>query len=154
MAANVSNIASGKITAATPDGRRAGEPLSDAASPTYGADKLGPTAVINSVSKPDYTCSEVGSVINQKYNPVLFEGDERMKKMAALVKTYFQKGGQEIQINIVDANTLRDALQHPEKHAGLMVRVSGFSARFVELDRAVQLDIIARTEHQASNGAA
>lgn len=154
MAANVSNIASGEITAATPDGRRAGAPLSDAASPTYGADRLGPTAVIHSVSKPDYTYSEVGSVVNQKYSPALFAGDERLNKMAALVKTYFQMGGQEIQINIVEAETLRDAIRHPEKHAGLMVRVSGFSARFVELDRAVQLDIIARTEHQASGGAA
>lgn len=74
MAANVSNIAAGKIIAATPDGRRAGEPLSDAASPTYGRDVRGATATLNSVSKPDYTKVACGTVLNQKFSPSMFEG--------------------------------------------------------------------------------
>ena len=150
IAANTNNISSGYLTAATPDGRKARAPLSDAGSPTYGADKNGPTAVINSITRVDYTNSEVGSVLNQKFSPSLLDSDEKLDKMTALLKTYFQKGGQEIQINIIDTKTLRDAMAHPENYPNLMIRVSGFSARFVELDRSVQLDIIARTEHMVS----
>ncbi len=145
MAANTSNIWAGKILAATPDGRLAGEPLSDAASPTYGKDTRGATATINSVTKPDYTQVACGTVINQKFSPSMFEGDKR-KKLLTLIKTYIKKGGQEMQINATSREVLADAMEHPENYPNLVVRVSGFSALYVTLARDVQLDILNRTQ--------
>lgn len=145
MAANTSNISAGNSIGATPDGRLAGEPLSDAASPTYGRDVRGATASIQSLSKPDYTYVATGSVVNQKYSPAMFS-DQKRSKLLALIRTYFAKGGQEIQINATSPEVLRDAMDHPEKYPDLVVRVSGFSAYYVTLDRAVQLDILNRTQ--------
>ena len=146
-AANVNNIGAGSIINATPDGRKRGEPLSDAASPTYGRDQKGVTAVVNSVTKPDYTKVACGSVINQKFSPSVFD-DDRRAKLLALIKTYFKKGGQEIQINSTSRETLIDAMEHPENYQSLVVRVSGFSARYVTLEKAVQHDILNRTQHE------
>ena len=146
-AANISNIHAGKIIGATPDGRKSGEPLSDAASPTYGRDVRGPTVTINSVSKPDYTKVACGSVVNQKYSPSMFS-DEKRQKLAALIRTYFKKGGQEIQINSTSRETLEKAMAEPENYKNLVVRVSGFSAFYVNLDRDVQLDILNRTQQE------
>lgn len=146
-AANVSNIHAGKIINATPDGRRRGEPLSDAASPTYGRDTRGATSTVNSLSKPDYTKVACGSVVNQKFSPSMFTAEKR-KKLMALIKTYFKKGGQEIQINATSREILIDAIDHPEKYQNLVVRVSGFSAFYVTLDKDVQLDILNRTQQE------
>ena len=146
-AANVSNIYAGKIINATPDGRLRGEPLSDAASPTYGKDTRGATATINSLSKPDYTKVACGSVVNQKFSPSMFTKEKRQKLMA-LIKTYFKNGGQEIQINATSREVLIDAMEHPEKYQNLVVRVSGFSAFYVTLDKDVQLDILNRTQQE------
>ncbi len=145
MAANTSNIWAGKTLAATPDGRLAGEPLSDAASPTYGKDTRGATATIHSVTKPDYSQVACGTVINQKFSPSMFEGEKR-KKLLTLVKTYFKMGGQEMQINATSREVLADAMEHPENYQSLVVRVSGFSALYVTLARDVQLDILNRTQ--------
>lgn len=145
-AANVSNIYAGQTINATPDGRLRGEPLSDAASPTYGRDVSGSTAVIKSVSKPDYTKVACGSVVNQKYSPSSFD-EKNIEKMRALVKAYFKLGGQEIQINATSRKTLEDAMKHPENHKNLVVRVSGFSAIYVDLQKEVQTDILNRTQH-------
>lgn len=145
MAANINNISAGRLIGATPDGRHAGEPLSDAASPTYGKDVRGATATVNSISKPDYTRVACGSVINQKYSPSMF-GDGKRSKLLALIRTYFAKGGQEIQINATSTKVLKDAMDHPEKYPNLVVRVSGFSAIYVTLSRDVQLDILSRTQ--------
>ena len=144
-AANTSNIYAGKVINATPDGRKRGEPLSDAASPTYGRDFQGPTATINSVSKPDYTLVACGTVVNQKYSPAIFQ-DENRPKLLALIRTYFQKGGQEIQINATSREILENARKDPEKYKNLVVRVSGFTALYVTLDPAVQEDILSRTQ--------
>lgn len=146
-AANTSNISAGKVINATPDGRLAGEPLSDAASPTYGRDTRGATSTINSLTKPDYTKVACGSVVNQKFSPATFTPEKR-KKLASLIKTYFKKGGQEIQINATSRETLLDAMDHPENYADLVVRVSGFSAFYVTLDRDIQLDILHRTQQE------
>jgi formate C-acetyltransferase len=146
-AANVSNIYAGRIINATPDGRLRGEPLSDAASPTYGRDTRGATSTLSSVSKPDYTKVACGSVVNQKFSPAMFT-DENRKKLMALIKTYFKKGGQELQINATSRETLLDAIDHPEKYQNLVVRVSGFSAFYVTLDKGVQLDILNRTQQE------
>ena len=145
MAANTSNIWAGMQIGATPDGRRAGEPLSDAASPTYGRDLKGATSTLLSVSKPDYTRCACGTVVNQKYSPAMFE-DGKREKLAALIRVYFAKGGQEIQINATSAEVLRDAMEHPEQYGSLVVRVSGFSALYVTLAREVQEDILRRTQ--------
>ncbi len=147
MASNISNIHAGAIIGATPDGRCAGEPLSDAASPTYGKDMGGATVTVNSVSKPDYTKVACGTVINQKFSPEMFS-DKNRQKLLALVKTYFKKGGQEMQINATSRKVLEDAMAHPENYGSLVVRVSGFSAYFVTLDPRVQRDILNRTQHQ------
>jgi len=146
-ASNISNIRAGKIINATPDGRRRGEPLSDAASPTYGRDTRGATATINSLSKPDYTNVACGSVVNQKFSPSMFTPEKR-KKLMALIKAYFKKGGQEIQINSTSREILIDAMEHPENYQNLVVRVSGFSAFYVTLDKDVQLDILNRTQQE------
>ena len=146
-AANVNNISAGKIINATPDGRLRGEPLSDAASPTYGRDTRGATSTVNSVSKPDYTKVACGSVVNQKFSPSMFTPEKR-KKLMALIKTYFKKGGQELQINATLRETLIDAIEHPEKYQNLVVRVSGFSAFYVTLEKDVQLDILNRTQQE------
>ncbi len=145
IAANVQNISAGKTIGATPDGRLAGAPLSDAGSPTYGKDKGGPTTTILSVTKPDYTCVGGGTVLNQKFSPAIFEGENR-KKLLQLIRVYFARGGQEIQINSITRQTLIDAMENPENYENLVVRVSGFSALFNEIGRSAQEDILNRTQ--------
>lgn len=145
MAANINNIGAGKAIGATPDGRLAGEPLSDASSPTYGRDTEGPTATVLSVTKPSYEKVACGSVLNQKFTPNMFR-DGKRQKLLQLIRVYFSRGGQEIQINATSAEILKDAMVHPEKYADLVVRVSGFSAFYVTLAREVQLDILHRTQ--------
>ena len=147
IAANVSNIYAGHTIGATPDGRKAGEPLSDAASPTYGKDTRGATATVLSLTKPDYSKVACGTVVNQKYSPAMFE-DGKRDKLRALIRVYFQKGGQEMQINATSTAVLKDAMDHPEKYPDLVVRVSGFSALYVTLAREVQMDILARTQQE------
>ena len=148
IASNISNIPAGREIAATPDGRNSRQPISDAASPMRGMDKNGPTAVVQSVSKPDYTKVSCGTVLNQKYSPSMFSNPENRKKLRELIKVYFRKGGQEIQINSVSRDVLIDAMEHPENYKNLVVRVSGFSAYYTCLDRSVQNDILERTEHE------
>ncbi len=147
IASNVNNIPAGREVAATPDGRLAGEPLSDAASPMRGCDQNGPTAALNSCAKPDYRLVSCGTVVNQKYGPEMFADPALRAKLLVLIRTYFDRGGQEIQINAVSRDVLRDAMRNPADYTGLVVRVSGFSAYFIHLDPDVQADILARTEH-------
>jgi formate C-acetyltransferase len=147
IASNINNIPSGLETAATPDGRKRGEPLSDASSPTRGMDIKGLTAVMLSCSKPDFTKSACGTVLNIKFGENMLKGENR-EKVLALLKVYFQRGGQEVQINCVSKKMLRDASENPEKYKNLVVRVSGFSAFYTNLSGGVQKDILARTEHE------
>ncbi len=147
IASNTQSVSAGFITGATPDGRHAKQPLSDAASPTYGMDKNGPTATFLSMAKPDYSLVSCGTVLNQKYTPDMLNDPVKREALTAAIKVYFVKGGQEVQINCVSRETLRDAMEHPENYGSLVVRVSGFSAYFTKLDRSVQEDILHRTEH-------
>lgn len=147
IASNVDNIPAGRLVAATADGRGNGEPLSDAASPGHGRDRNGPTAVALSMTKPDYRLVSCGTVLNQKFSPVMFRDPEKRAKLRALIRVYFQQGGQEMQINAVSREVLQEAIVHPEEYASLVVRVSGFSAYYTCLDPAVQADILERTEH-------
>ncbi len=148
VAANVSNISAGREIGATPDGRLAGEPLSDASSPTYGRDVSGSTSTLLSCAKPDYTKAAGGTVLNQKFYPSMFKDGNR-DKLLALIRGFFQLGGQEIQINATSTEVLKDAMRHPENYRNLVVRVSGFSAWYVTLDKSVQKDILSRTQQQA-----
>ena len=146
IAANVQNISAGREVAATADGRKNGIALSDAASPMRGMDKNGPTAVILSTSKPDYTLVGLGTVLNQKYSPIMFSDPEKRAMLRSMIRVYFNQGGQEIQINSVSRDILKDAIDHPENYQSLVVRVSGFSAFYNHLDRTVKEDILQRTE--------
>jgi len=148
IAANVSNIPAGREVAATPDGRKNGEPLSDAASPMHGMDTSGPTAVVLSTSKPDYTKVSCGTVVNQKYSPSMFSDEGKRERLRALIRVYFARGGQEMQINSVSRAVLTDAMEHPDKYRSLVVRVSGFSDYFTRMSREVQLDVLKRTEQE------
>jgi formate C-acetyltransferase len=147
MAANTTNISAGQGLSATPDGRLAGRPLSDAASPTYGCDTRGVTSTLLSVSKPDYTRCACGTVVNQKFSPSAFT-DGKRERLMQLIRVYFARGGQEIQINSTSREILKDAMEHPEKYPNLVVRVSGYSAIYVTLGRDIQEDILSRTQHE------
>lgn len=141
------NVPFGEIIGATPDGRKAGVPVAEGCSPTRGTDIKGPTAAVKSVAKLDHVLADSGSLLNQKFNPIILKDISGLRKLAALIKTYFDLKGMHIQFNVVSAETLRDAQKHPEKYTDLMVRVAGYSALFVSLDPAMQEDIIMRTEH-------
>jgi formate C-acetyltransferase len=138
----------GSVAGATPDGRRAWQPLSEGVSPVQGADRRGPTAVIKSVAKMDHARTG-GTLLNQKLTPRLLEDDAGLDKFVHLVRTYFKLDGHHIQFNVVDAATLRAARENPEAYRDLIVRVAGYSDYFCDLSEALQDEIIARTEHQA-----
>ena len=136
----------GAMTGATADGRLAGKPLSDGVSPVQGADRHGPTAVFKSVAKMDHVRTG-GTLLNQKLTPQLLEGEEGLDKFVHLVRSYFRLDGHHVQFNVVDAETLRAAQEDPEQYRSLIVRVAGYSDYFCDLSRALQDEIIARTEH-------
>lgn len=140
------NITMGKSIAATPDGRRSGDPVSDSIGPMAGADRLGPTAAINSIGKVDQVLAPGGVILNLKFSRNALAGKSGIKNLAALLKRYFALKGQQVQITVADRATLLDAQAHPEKHRTLMVRVGGYSGRFVDFDKELQAQIIARTE--------
>ena len=134
----------GRVTGALPDGRKAGDPVSDGISPVHGADRNGPTAVIKSTAKIDHSRTG-GTLLNQKFLPSIFESDENIDKILQLVRSYFKLDGHHIQFNVVDEKTLRDAQAHPDKHMSLIVRVAGYSDYFVDIGKELQDEIIART---------
>jgi len=138
----------GSVVGATPDGRRAGKPLSEGISPVQGADRRGPTAVIRSVAKLDHIRTG-GTLLNQKFTPRLLADDEGLNKLVQLVRTFFNLDGHHVQFNVVDAATLRAAQKNPQQYRDLIVRVAGYSDYFCDLSEALQDEIIARTEHSS-----
>ncbi len=148
FAANVSNIDAGKYVGATPDGRHACTALSDAASPYYCRDRQGPTAFINSVSRPDYHLVLTGSVVNMKFEPEHFQGDQGAERFSAFTHAFVKGRVPELQFNFTGNERLHDAVEHPEEYQNLVVRVSGFSAYFTRLAPDVQQDVIRRRAHQ------
>jgi formate C-acetyltransferase len=136
----------GKHVGATPDGRKASEPLSEGISPVQGADRNGPTAVIQSAAKVDHARTG-GTLLNQKFSPQLLATEDGLNKLAYLIRTYFRLDGHHIQFNVISADTLRDAQKHPDKYSDLIVRVAGYSDYFVDLNIDLQNEIIRRTEH-------
>ena len=137
----------GSVVGATPDGRRAGEPLSEGISPVQGADRLGPTAVIKSAAKMDHIKTG-GTLLNQKFTPQLLEDEEGITALMHLIRSYFRLNGHHIQFNVVSADTLRAAQKEPEKYRDLIVRVAGYSDYFNNLNKTLQDEIISRTEHK------
>jgi len=136
----------GSVIGATPDGRKAFEPLSEGISPVQGADIRGPTAVLKSASKIDHIRTG-GTLLNQKFTPQFLATEEGLNNIAHLVRAYFKLGGHHIQFNVVTAETLREAQKKPEKYRDLIVRVAGYSDYFINLNRKLQDEIIRRTEH-------
>lgn len=136
----------GLQTEALPNGRKAAEPLSVGISASQGMSDSGPTAVLKSASKIDYKLTPNGVALNLEFSPGYFKGKEGTENFSALLKGFFSLGGMHMQCNFVGKETLIAAKKNPEKYKHLMVRVAGFSAAFVDLDPAVQDEIISRTE--------
>jgi len=136
----------GKACGALPDGRKAGVSLCDAGVSAFpGTDTKGPTSLILSASRID-ALPTLSVLFNMKFHPTALKGLKGAKNLLSLIKTYFDLGGWHIQFNVVDSALLKDAQVHPENYRDLVVRVAGFSAYWVELSKAVQEEIIARTE--------
>jgi len=138
----------GSVVGATPDGRKAGVPLSEGISPVQGADRLGPTAVLKSAAKIDHIRTG-GTLLNQKFAPDIFESEDGIEKLTQLIRSYFRMDGHHIQFNVLTAETLRKAQAEPEKYKDLIVRVAGYSDYFVHLGTELQNEIIKRTEQSA-----
>ena len=141
------NVSHGAVCGATPDGRRAGEAFCDNASPMMGRDMKGPTATVKSVASMGQASFHDGALFNLRFDPKGVQGEKGLASIEGVIKTYFQNGGEHIQINVVDDETLRAAQRTPEKYKGLMVRVAGYMAYFTELDKDAQDTIIYRTAH-------
>lgn len=141
------NVGQGMGTYATPDGRKAWEPLAEGCSPAHNCDKSGPTAVFKTVSKLPTEKITGGVLLNQKMTPTMIASDENKMKLEMLISAFFNRlHGYHVQYNIVSKETLIDAQMHPEKHKDLIVRVAGYSAFFNVLSKKTQDDIIGRTE--------
>lgn len=138
----------GSITGATPDGRKSRTVFSDSIGSAQGRDIEGPTALIRSVTKIDYTPVVGGLSFNIKFTPTILSSEDSLNKLKSLIFTYFNLGGMQIQINVIDKNTLLIAQNNPEQYRSLIVRVSGWSSRFVNLSKALQDEIISRTSQE------
>ena len=141
------HFATGRFTGALAYGRKARTPLTDASvSASPGTDTNGPTALVRSAAKVIDTVKWGGNHLNMKFHPAVLRTVEGAKKLLSLIKTYFDLGGYHVQFNCVSSETLKKAQLHPEEYRNLIVRVAGFSAFFIHLDREVQDEIIKRTE--------
>lgn len=136
----------GSVCGATADGRRGGTPLSEGISPVQGADRKGPTAVLQSAAKMDHLKTG-GTLLNVKFTPQVLEGDAGLDRMVGLLRGYFRQDAHHVQFNVVTAETLREAQREPQKHRHLIVRVAGYSDYFCDLSEELQEEIIARTGH-------
>jgi formate C-acetyltransferase len=147
MLSTTCHVYFGKMLGASANGRFARLPESDGTSPSHGADRNGPTAVIKSLSKMDQLKSG-GTLLNQRFLPSVLATEQDLDKLCSLIRTYFTLGGHHIQFNVIDTKTLRSAQQHPDEYRNLLVRVAGYSDYFVDLDRDHQEEIINRTEQE------
>ncbi|SHI01654.1 formate C-acetyltransferase [Sporobacter termitidis DSM 10068] len=140
------HIYMGAMLGATPDGRKAGEPIADAISSRQGFDKNGPTAYLRSAAKLPHRKLTNGDQLNIKFTPTSVEGDEGALKLRQLIWTYFRLGGMQVQFNVVSTKALREAQKNPDQYKNLVVRIAGFSTYFVTLNQNTQDDFIRRTE--------
>jgi len=146
MLPTTSHIYFGSVTGALPDGRQAGQPLSEGISPVQGADRRGPTAVVKSAARMDHVRTG-GTLLNMKFTPSLLGDRESLAALANLIRGYFKMDGHHMQFNVVRAETLRAAQAEPEQYRDLIVRVAGYSDYFCDLSVELQEEIITRTEH-------
>jgi len=130
---------------ASSNGRLKSKPLSEGISPEKGADRNGPTAVIKSAAKMDHLKTG-GTLLNQKFTPSVVSGNEGLENMSSLIRAYFNMDGHHIQFNVIDRKTLINAQNNPEEYKDLIVRVAGYSDHFHNLSKALQDEIIERTE--------
>ena len=137
----------GSEAGATPDGRHAGWPLADAAGAAQGREKAGPTASALSTTKWSHCAVLGGLVHNAKFSKDALQTDRGRNALRAVIETYMKRGGFEIQINVVSKDALLDAQEHPQQYQDLLVRVAGYSDYFVHLNKNMQDEVIARTEH-------
>jgi len=139
------NVEIGKNIGASAEGRLAGQPVANGSTPTAGNDISGMTAMLNSLAKinPD---NHAGYSHNMKFSKSHFKGDR--KKLESLLHTYWEMGGTQAMITAVNRGDLENAMKDPSKYANLIVRVGGFSARFIELRKEIQLDLLKRTLHE------
>ena len=148
-----SNVVYGKATGALPDGRPAGAPLSPGANPSYGAEKSGLLASLNSVAKLPYEYALDGISNTQTINPSALghTEDEQSNTLVRVMDGYFAKGAHHLNVNVFGVEKLKDAMEHPEKpeYANFTIRVSGYAVKFIDLTREQQLDVISRTEHKS-----
>jgi formate C-acetyltransferase len=142
------HVAEGELCWATPDGRVAGLPVADATSPVQGRDENGPLAVFNSTLCFDHHELLNGMALNIKIHPSAFSNEEGPVKLRDMIKSYFERGGLEVQFNVVGTDIMKAAKEDPESYRDLIVRIAGFSSYFVELTPEQQDDVISRHEHE------
>ncbi len=141
------NVPLGTSVGATPDGRKSGEPINEGVSPVHGTDTGGPTKVLRSVTKLP-TIKSIAQLLNLRLSPTTLSTEEGLRSLVTLLKGFRNLKAWHVQFNTVDTETLLDAQKYPEKYRDLVVRVAGYSALFVTLDKATQDDIIRRTVHE------
>jgi pyruvate formate-lyase/glycerol dehydratase family glycyl radical enzyme len=139
------HVAFGRRTGALPSGRKTNEPFAASLGSSNGRDRRGPTALLNSVAHIDSTLSPNGYALNLRFDPHTLAGDRGVEILTALMEGFFDSGGMEMQLNVLDPEMLLDAYQHPGKYPGIVVRVAGYCAYFDDLPATVKEEIIART---------
>jgi formate C-acetyltransferase len=142
------HIEFGRVTGATPDGRKAGTTLADSLGAAQGRDRSGVTALLNSVARLPHRLLPTATTLNVKLSPEVIASDEGVVKVAAMLDAHFRSGGQQVQFNLVNHEMLLEARKHPEAYPDLMVRVAGYCAPFTSLWTDLQDEIIARAEHR------
>jgi formate C-acetyltransferase len=143
-----SHVPLGSVVGALPSGRLSGTPLNDGISPVSGCDTNGPTASLLSVAKVEHIKATNGTLLNMKLHPTALRTEDDMKKLAGLIRSFVELKLMHIQFNVVSKETLLAAQKNPREYRDLIVRVAGYSANFVDLDRKMQDDIINRTQQQ------